>query len=102
MATYGGFSNKPSCSIWTRYRSFLDGYAINKDNPEQRTFIFFPEAGSELVRAGAAFDPLLAQANTGTTRFGSISSSCCWAPGVKSPDERQSDSENRFIVSDGP
>ncbi len=105
MATYGEVLEQAQLlQLHNAIESFLDSYAKNKNNPEQRTFIFFPGGmGSELVRAGIPFDPLL---GAGQYNFQTL-----WVDFWKLIVDDDAlllqmngnqDSGNQFVVSDGP
>jgi len=105
MATYGEvLEDVQLFQLNTAIETFLDGYAKNKGTPEQRTFIFFPGGmGSELVRAGTAFDPLLGASQYNcNTLWVDFFKLLLETEALKLQMNGNQDSENRFIVSDGP
>ncbi len=105
MATYGDvLEGVQLFQLNSAIEAFLDSYARNQADPDQRTFIFFPGGmGSELVRAGTAFDPLLGASQYNCDPLWvDFFKLLLGTEALKLQMNGNQDSENRFVVSDGP
>jgi len=105
MATYGEVLEQVQLfEMNNAIDSFLNSYAQNQNNPAQRTFIFFPGGmGSELVRAGAPFDPLLGAGQYNySPLWVDVFKLLALTEALNLQMNANQDSDNRFIVADGP